>query len=265
MPEEPPNCSEICQKHSGSKHNGSPYAGAVTFVITFTALMTCILAFISLCCLPENSSPPALQFFLTTLLAVFVLDAIIFQIVVSNNQWKAMQNSLERTDTLITQSEKHFNALNRPIINIEQIKWDKDRPRAGMNKGKFWRVFVEIRNFGNTIAHVVLHDATLRIIPHVATNETCPKPIPSPRPKDSKMTVAAKHTFTLDVFTEAITPEDYVNLWTEDWDKYSDWKRMALWIDLSYKDHLGKDYIFRYHSIFNWVGFAPCSEHSEAT
>jgi len=221
----------------------------------------------------------------SSILGIAIALISLNQYYVSKRQWFAMRQGLEKTQgqleimddqadlmhqqlevmrETLEQSENHFKAINRPIVSIQEIKWDSERPRAGMNAGKFWRVRVEMRNFGNTIAHVTLRDATLRVVPDIGLSDQCPLPQTSPFRRGSNMVVASQGTFSINVEIPFLSNEDYFNLWTDDLDRFDQWKRVVLWIDLTYRDGFGKDYIFRHHARFNRVNFVPCNEHSEA-
>lgn len=131
----------------------------------------------------------------------------------SGKQWQSMEDALVEAQKTLEQSERHFRSINRPVLGIESIEWDSQRPRAGMDAGRFWRVIVKLQNFGNTPAYEVMTDATLNVIPYVAENEPCPEPIKTPHHvKRSKGVIAAKALVQISPQTPPLTSENFVNL-----------------------------------------------------
>lgn len=207
----------------------------------------------------------------TVVLAVFAALSFVIAVIYAifaGVQWRTMKNQ-QRTmksqgETMrdaLQQSEDHFKTANRPVITIDKIKW-AEAPRAGMNRGKFWRIGIDMQNLGNTVAHLTVNNATLNVVPYAAMNEKCPDPITDRGIfRNPSMLVAAKGHFSITLEIHTITAEDYDNLWTDSLDKYNDWKRVVLWIDIAYKDGFGEDYVFQHHATFNWVSFVPCPEH----
>lgn len=129
----------MCGKENCTNNEqGNPYAKPLIAIFSFSALIVCILLYVSIMCMDEKSSPPPVQFFLTTFLALLVFDAIVFQILVSNrqwevmdtqaghmrDQWQAMQDGLTETRNMIAQTERHFQISERPILVVEKVKLD---------------------------------------------------------------------------------------------------------------------------------------------
>lgn len=158
QPEPPPDDEKLPGEHSRN-----PYTKPLAIVITLSALATCGLAFISLFCLPENSSPPAMQFFLTTLLALFVLDAIVFQILVSNNQWivmqdqgNAMRDQLAEMEATRVQADEMFYAANRAYLGIKGLGIETETVgNHQLPEGGHFRVVMDLINKGRTPAERV--------------------------------------------------------------------------------------------------------------
>ncbi|MEJ7623070.1 MAG: hypothetical protein WKF34_03680 [Pyrinomonadaceae bacterium] len=110
---------------SGKTTRGEPpdqffaHTGAITLLLNAIGIVW--WAYASFWLLDqEKSSPPPLQFFITTILAQFVLTAIVFQIVVSNKQWEAMREGLGRTDKLIHQNESIVSAAKTQAESAEK-------------------------------------------------------------------------------------------------------------------------------------------------
>jgi len=268
----PPGCNH---KHS-DKHESQIEKGRTLFITTLIiaafVIGTAITIIVEICrtWLPV---PRDTEIGVMAVVAVVTLFAIIGQIMVnalqwdaSRNQWKVMQEQGRTMQCALRQTEEHFKVLNRPILNIDKIKWLQDAPHAGMEAGKHWRVMVVLRNYGGMIAHTVLNDATLKPIPNFFVDDPCPEPIRTVnRAKSLEMAVASRSTFTVTLEIPKLSEEDVFGLWSDDIREHARWKRVALWIDLTYTDDFGNSYDFRYHALFNRAAFVPCRNHCEAT
>lgn len=258
------------------------------------AMVIGVLIFILICvCVFTNAIEKKVEYIFAGIATIFVALVSLNQYYVSKKQWYVATQGLEKTEVVtnemmeqrkilerqansahaqsammreaLKQAEEHFKVLNRPVMNIEKVRWLDDLPQAGMEAGKPWRVIVDMRNFGGMIAHVRLNDATLEAVPMIYVSDPCPDPVKSTVPRKSlKMAVAPKSAFSVTLHLPRLSEEDIFGFWSDDIVESHRWKRVALWLDLTFTDPFGKGYGFRYHAIFNRAAFVPCHEHCES-
>lgn len=131
------------EKKPSGKQPDQSFAHAGAIAILFNAIGITWWAYASFCLLDQkNSSPPPLQFFITTILAQFVLTAIVFQILVSQKQWKAMrkQGSLMK---------KQLELADRPWLRVDV---ELEGPLTLVNDNWTFDVQLTAKNVGRSVA-----------------------------------------------------------------------------------------------------------------
>jgi ABC-type multidrug transport system fused ATPase/permease subunit len=269
MDTDPKNGSEKAdQNHNAEENMRFVLLTAFLALIGLLTVLFLWVYHVSFQQLDENSTnPPPLVFFVTATFSLLLFIGLIVQVFVNALQWRAAQKASEEMRNTLEQNERHFKISNRPVIAIKDIRWNAEVPRAGMVAGKFWRVYVDLQNFGNTPAFEVnTYDALLYVVPAKGQNEPClaPKRRYYPYPKPTLLIAPGAPVST---FAETInlTEDNVKNIWSDDRSEWEQWERIMLWINIGYKDAYGDGYVLKYHAKFNRVGFEPCFEHCEAT
>lgn len=147
MPINPENECKACENKNGQIQQDNLFANVILGISIFTALMVCVLLYISCLILDEKSSPPPVQFFLTTFLALLVFDAIIFQIAVNYFQWDSAHKQWLVMRDSNRQTRELFLIGERAYLGIESAA-----PSVTLAVGQYPEIRIHLRNAGKTPA-----------------------------------------------------------------------------------------------------------------
>lgn len=143
----PKTAHEACKTEENLDQQNNPFANVILGIIIFSTFIVCVLLYVSCLLLDKDSSPPPVQFFLTTFIALLVLDAIIFQIAVNylqwdsaHKQWLVMRESNRQTRDLFLIGERAY-------LGIESAT-----PSVPLTVGEYPEVRIHLRNAGKTPA-----------------------------------------------------------------------------------------------------------------
>jgi|GEM_PF-5322069 len=195
-------------------------------------------------------------FIATNLLSILALAVIVTQAIIYFRQWKAMQSGLERTDTLIEQTERHFILAERPSLGVKPpIAIDVKQNRTAT-------VTVYLRNYGRSPAIETSIEGSRALIPRDKVPDgACPEPELGDGWDMQSISVVP---IGGEIFVEP-QPLDAVELKA----MLADDAILFVYVKAQYKTTLGQTvpFVYEYFARFHRAntGWQICSAHNSAT
>ncbi|MGB7202209.1 MAG: hypothetical protein WBD16_08060 [Pyrinomonadaceae bacterium] len=265
--------NETTEHYPNNSQQGRILLGLLIF-FGFALAATIVLYYVVITA--QRLDPPKdTEVGIMAVVAAVTLLAILGQILVTVLQWQAMQDALERTDTLLEQNKRivkaakrqaaaakrnlkqtqsFFELVQRPILGIEKMYPTKDTNGNLVVVG-------ELINRGKTVANIISQKVFADVIdssPEVLRGNVPPPGVPMESPAGVQF-----------IHIGGVRELDFPPLVPTAWDDISNGDGILLvWTEITYKGLTESDpYILEIYSAWNRSNerFHGCPTHNRAT